>query len=91
MDSTFGYAIVVKSEIYSIFFLEDGKGVNKHRKQWLHKNKYMLVGGTVQYREWSPLSTARDPVKSRGIEWISGMDGKFAENLTRRAMTWIKG
>lgn len=33
MDSTFGYAIVVKSEIYSIFFLEDGKGVNKHRKQ----------------------------------------------------------
>ena len=32
MDSTFGYAIV-KSEIYSIFFLEDGKGVNKHRKQ----------------------------------------------------------
>ena len=33
MDSTFGYAIVVKSEIYSILFLEDGKGVNKHRKQ----------------------------------------------------------
>ena len=26
-------------------------------------------------RKWSLLSTASDPVKSRGMEWILGMDG----------------
>ena len=32
-------------------------------------------------RKWSPLSTVSDPVKSRGIEWILGVDGESAENL----------
>ena len=32
-------------------------------------------------RKWSPLSTVSDPVKSRGIEWILGLDGESAENL----------
>ena len=26
-------------------------------------------------RKWSPLSTAGDPMKSRRMEWILGMDG----------------
>ena len=30
-------------------------------------------------RKWS--STASDPVKSRGMDWILGMDGEYAENL----------
>ena len=31
--------------------------------------------------KWSQLSIASDPVKSRGMEWILGMDGECAENL----------
>ena len=32
-------------------------------------------------RKWSPLPTVSDPVKSRGMEWILGVDGESAENL----------
>ena len=32
-------------------------------------------------RKWSPLSTAGDPAKSRGMEWVLGMNGECAENL----------
>ena len=30
---------------------------------------------------YPPLSTANDPVKSRGMEWILNMNGEIAENL----------
>ena len=30
---------------------------------------------------YPPLSIANDPVKSKGMEWILGMDGEIAENL----------
>ena len=43
------------------------------------KTNTCLLG--VQYSTANDLHCERDPVKSRGIEWISDMDGKFAENL----------
>ena len=35
----------------------------------------------IMDRKWFPLLTASDLLKSRGMEWILGMDGERAENL----------
>ena len=76
------YAFTVS--VFIVFVWPRPKRIKKFAFTSVCVYNRLRVDGALNYctcRKWSQLSIASDPVRSRGIEWILGIDGECAENL----------